>query len=255
MQWSKLIYWKQDLLILRFLTHVLYNFPVFLNRSVSFISGPLCLSIRYYCTFFCPILPSSITNRFHMLPPVTALACHWMWTILQTNHTLSGTHVTFWGHNDLYLNRVNTSEYLRVNTHHYMTTLTPWWSGSVRILDYCEGLMICGWQIMCVSVYTRRKSLSYSLPRRRAASPRILIQHASPEDDRYPSVERPQLRPLRAWLMPSNLIPPRSISKKDPKVFEGLSLKENGASHWSSNDELVSNWVNGLRQMSNSSCL
>lgn len=42
---------------------------------------------------------------------------------------------------------------------------------------------------MCVSVYTRRKSLCYSLPRRRAASPRILIQHASPEDDRYPSVE------------------------------------------------------------------
>ncbi|XP_044071084.1 regulating synaptic membrane exocytosis protein 1-like isoform X5 [Siniperca chuatsi] len=31
---------------------------------------------------------------------------------------------------------------------------------------------------------TERKSLSHSLPRRRPASPRILIQHASPEDDR-----------------------------------------------------------------------
>ncbi|XP_035805458.2 regulating synaptic membrane exocytosis protein 1-like isoform X36 [Amphiprion ocellaris] len=31
---------------------------------------------------------------------------------------------------------------------------------------------------------TDRKSLSHSLPRRRPASPRILIQHASPEDDR-----------------------------------------------------------------------
>ncbi|XP_034754169.1 regulating synaptic membrane exocytosis protein 1-like isoform X1 [Etheostoma cragini] len=33
---------------------------------------------------------------------------------------------------------------------------------------------------------TERKSLSHSLPRRRPASPRILIQHASPEDDRQP---------------------------------------------------------------------
>lgn len=32
---------------------------------------------------------------------------------------------------------------------------------------------------------THRKSLFHSLPRRRPASPRILIQHASPEDDRY----------------------------------------------------------------------
>uniref|UniRef100_A0A669CLW8 Regulating synaptic membrane exocytosis 1 n=1 Tax=Oreochromis niloticus TaxID=8128 RepID=A0A669CLW8_ORENI len=36
---------------------------------------------------------------------------------------------------------------------------------------------------------TERKSLSHSLPRRRPASPRILIQHASPEDDRYPFVD------------------------------------------------------------------
>lgn len=36
---------------------------------------------------------------------------------------------------------------------------------------------------------THRKSLSHSLPRRRPASPRILIQHASPEDDRYPFVD------------------------------------------------------------------
>ncbi|XP_044071099.1 regulating synaptic membrane exocytosis protein 1-like isoform X18 [Siniperca chuatsi] len=34
--------------------------------------------------------------------------------------------------------------------------------------------------------HTNRKSLSHSLPRRRPASPRILIQHASPEDDRQP---------------------------------------------------------------------
>ncbi|XP_010772184.1 regulating synaptic membrane exocytosis protein 1-like [Notothenia coriiceps] len=33
---------------------------------------------------------------------------------------------------------------------------------------------------------TERKSFSHSLPRRRPASPRILIQHASPEDDRQP---------------------------------------------------------------------
>ncbi|XP_028983289.1 regulating synaptic membrane exocytosis protein 1-like isoform X7 [Betta splendens] len=37
---------------------------------------------------------------------------------------------------------------------------------------------------------TERKSLSHSLPRRRPASPRILIQHASPEDDRI-------------WMLPS----------------------------------------------------
>uniref|UniRef100_A0A4W6F224 Regulating synaptic membrane exocytosis 1 n=1 Tax=Lates calcarifer TaxID=8187 RepID=A0A4W6F224_LATCA len=43
---------------------------------------------------------------------------------------------------------------------------------------------------------TERKSLSHSLPRRRPASPRILIQHASPEDDRYPFVD-PQLGHLQ----------------------------------------------------------
>ncbi|XP_034465258.1 regulating synaptic membrane exocytosis protein 1-like isoform X25 [Hippoglossus hippoglossus] len=38
-----------------------------------------------------------------------------------------------------------------------------------------------------------RKSLSRSLPRRRPASPRILIQHASPEDDRQPrTLETPE---------------------------------------------------------------
>ncbi|XP_029690535.1 regulating synaptic membrane exocytosis protein 1 isoform X4 [Takifugu rubripes] len=42
---------------------------------------------------------------------------------------------------------------------------------------------------------SERKSLSYSLPRRRAASPRILIQHASPEDDRQPrTLEIPEYR-------------------------------------------------------------
>ncbi|XP_055018443.1 regulating synaptic membrane exocytosis protein 1-like [Boleophthalmus pectinirostris] len=36
-----------------------------------------------------------------------------------------------------------------------------------------------------------RQSLSHTLPRRRPASPRILIQHASPEDDRLQTVEGP----------------------------------------------------------------
>ncbi|KAM6997440.1 regulating synaptic membrane exocytosis protein 1-like isoform 16-T16 [Tautogolabrus adspersus] len=40
---------------------------------------------------------------------------------------------------------------------------------------------------------TERKPLSHSLPRRRPASPRILIQHASPEDDRQPrTLETPE---------------------------------------------------------------
>ncbi|XP_041866049.1 regulating synaptic membrane exocytosis protein 1-like isoform X6 [Melanotaenia boesemani] len=38
---------------------------------------------------------------------------------------------------------------------------------------------------------TERKSFSHSLPRRRPASPRILIQHASPEDDRQPQTLEP----------------------------------------------------------------
>lgn len=107
---------------------------------------------------------------------------------------------------------------------------------------------------MCVSVYTRRKSLSYSLPRRRAASPRILIQHASPEDDRYPSVEPPQLRPSESL---TYAFKPHTVMihfKERPKGFEGSTLKESVVM-MSSYDELVSNWVNGLRQMSNSSCL
>lgn len=138
--------------------------------------------------------------------------------------TLCGTHVTFLAYQGLALIGLtcwNVWGWTSIISYSCTTTLTPWWSGSLTILDYCEGLMVCGWQIMCVSVYTRRKSLSYSLPRRRAASPRILIQHASPEDDRYPSVEPPQLRPQRAWLMPSNLIPSWSISKKVLKVLRG----------------------------------
>nr|XP_046258948.1 regulating synaptic membrane exocytosis protein 1-like isoform X3 [Scatophagus argus] len=44
---------------------------------------------------------------------------------------------------------------------------------------------------------TERKSLSHSLPRRRPASPRILIQHASPEDDRQPrTLETPEYQTL-----------------------------------------------------------
>ncbi|XP_069030883.1 regulating synaptic membrane exocytosis protein 1 isoform X2 [Embiotoca jacksoni] len=44
---------------------------------------------------------------------------------------------------------------------------------------------------------TERKPLSHSLPRRRPASPRILIQHASPEDDRQPrTLETPECQTL-----------------------------------------------------------
>ncbi|KAM4615019.1 regulating synaptic membrane exocytosis protein 1 isoform 2-T2 [Polymixia lowei] len=44
---------------------------------------------------------------------------------------------------------------------------------------------------------SERKSLSHSLPRRRTASPRILIQHASPEDDRKPRpLETPECQTL-----------------------------------------------------------
>ncbi|XP_008428569.1 regulating synaptic membrane exocytosis protein 1 isoform X7 [Poecilia reticulata] len=44
---------------------------------------------------------------------------------------------------------------------------------------------------------TERKSFSQSLPRRRPASPRILIQHASPEDDRQPrTLEAPECQTL-----------------------------------------------------------
>ncbi|XP_033978366.1 regulating synaptic membrane exocytosis protein 1-like isoform X2 [Trematomus bernacchii] len=44
---------------------------------------------------------------------------------------------------------------------------------------------------------TERKSFSHSLPRRRPASPRILIQHASPEDDRQPrTLETPECNTL-----------------------------------------------------------
>lgn len=60
---------------------------------------------------------------------------------------------------------------------------------------------------------THRKSLSHSLPRRRPASPRILIQHASPEDDRYPVVD-PEPLSSRAWL---DLMP--LLYDTNPEVF------------------------------------
>lgn len=167
--------------------------------------------------------PSSNVNHSHQFSHFTT-GKHSCLSVDGKHTTLCGTHVTFLAHNGLALIGLtcwNIWGWTSVISYSCTTTLTPWWSGSLTILDYCEGLMICHPQIMCVSVYTRRKSLSYSLPRRRAASPRILIQHASPEDDRYPSVEPPQLCPQRAWLMPSNLIPSWSISKKDPKVLRG----------------------------------
>ncbi|XP_062422581.1 regulating synaptic membrane exocytosis protein 1-like isoform X13 [Pungitius pungitius] len=48
---------------------------------------------------------------------------------------------------------------------------------------------------------TERKPFSHSLPRRRPASPRILIQHASPEDDRQPrTLETPECHTLGSEL-------------------------------------------------------
>ncbi|KAK9541962.1 hypothetical protein VZT92_001970 [Zoarces viviparus] len=71
---------------------------------------------------------------------------------------------------------------------------------------------------------TERKSLSHSLPRRRPASPRILIQHASPEDDRM-------------WMLlpsPENLIH-LSTKKRQPRTLEiperhalGRNLRDSG---------------------------
>ncbi|XP_065815734.1 regulating synaptic membrane exocytosis protein 1 isoform X26 [Labrus bergylta] len=50
-----------------------------------------------------------------------------------------------------------------------------------------------------------RKPLSHSLPRRRPASPRILIQHASPEDDRQPrTLETPECQTHGRKLSNSN---------------------------------------------------
>nr|XP_029135750.1 regulating synaptic membrane exocytosis protein 1-like isoform X6 [Labrus bergylta] len=52
---------------------------------------------------------------------------------------------------------------------------------------------------------TERKPLSHSLPRRRPASPRILIQHASPEDDRQPrTLETPECQTHGRKLSNSN---------------------------------------------------
>ncbi|XP_005935355.3 regulating synaptic membrane exocytosis protein 1 isoform X4 [Haplochromis burtoni] len=83
---------------------------------------------------------------------------------------------------------------------------------------------------------TERKSLSHSLPRRRPASPRILIQHASPEDDRI-------------WmLLPSqeSLIH-LSTKKRKPRTLEtpeshilGRKLFDSGRGHLQSGGSLSS---------------
>ncbi|XP_034407614.1 regulating synaptic membrane exocytosis protein 1-like [Cyclopterus lumpus] len=74
---------------------------------------------------------------------------------------------------------------------------------------------------------TERKSLSHSLPRRRPASPRILIQHASPEDDRI-------------WmLLPSQeTLIHLSTKKRQPRTLEtpechalGRKLPDSGRGH------------------------
>ncbi|XP_035847933.1 regulating synaptic membrane exocytosis protein 1-like isoform X8 [Sander lucioperca] len=74
---------------------------------------------------------------------------------------------------------------------------------------------------------TERKSLSHSLPRRRPASPRILIQHASPEDDRI-------------WMpLPTQeTLIHISTKKRQPRTLEipvcqalGRKLPDNGRGH------------------------
>ncbi|XP_069394585.1 regulating synaptic membrane exocytosis protein 1 isoform X7 [Paralichthys olivaceus] len=74
---------------------------------------------------------------------------------------------------------------------------------------------------------TERKSLSRSLPRRRPASPRILIQHASPEDDRIW-----MLLPTQETLIQL------STMKRQPRTLEtpecqthGRKLSGSGRSH------------------------
>ncbi|XP_028325093.1 regulating synaptic membrane exocytosis protein 1 isoform X4 [Gouania willdenowi] len=74
---------------------------------------------------------------------------------------------------------------------------------------------------------TERKSLSHTLPRRRPASPRILIQHASPEDDRIwmllPSQETPsQLSTKESMLSVSCVIYLKAIDRlffSNPNIF------------------------------------
>lgn len=74
---------------------------------------------------------------------------------------------------------------------------------------------------------TERKSLSHSLPRRRPASPRILIQHASPEDDRIW-----MLLPTQETLIHL------STKKRQPRTLEtpechtlGRKLSDRGRGH------------------------
>ncbi|XP_071337558.1 regulating synaptic membrane exocytosis protein 1 isoform X6 [Trachinotus anak] len=74
---------------------------------------------------------------------------------------------------------------------------------------------------------TERKSLSHSLPRRRPASPRILIQHASPEDDRIW-----MLLPTQETLIHL------STKKRQPRTLEtpecqalGRKLSDSGRGH------------------------
>ncbi|XP_051281962.1 regulating synaptic membrane exocytosis protein 1-like isoform X8 [Dicentrarchus labrax] len=83
---------------------------------------------------------------------------------------------------------------------------------------------------------TERKSLSHSLPRRRPASPRILIQHASPEDDRIW-----MLLPTQETLIHL------STKKRQPRTLEtpecqtlGRKLSDSGRGHLQGGSSLSS---------------
>lgn len=130
----------------------------------------------------------------------------------------------------------------RFEIHIKETALSALWA-TANILFYPSRLMCLRRMCVCSGCYplmlhftntglfyneviffpcTNRRSLSHSLPRRRPASPRILIQHASPEDDRYPFVD-PQPLPLRAWLVPDNLKP---LGTKHRTLFCGNPTKD-----------------------------
>ncbi|XP_026212182.1 regulating synaptic membrane exocytosis protein 1-like isoform X7 [Anabas testudineus] len=74
---------------------------------------------------------------------------------------------------------------------------------------------------------TERKSLSHSLPRRRPASPRILIQHASPEDDRIW-----MLHPTQETLihLSTNTRRPRILETPECQTL-GKELSDSGRGH------------------------
>lgn len=183
------------------------------------------------CCTFCSTrhLQTRITfARFHNLRAVTIPACH-----CDVKSGIICKHITpSLGHKSRFIMSYPYQQRRNIWrwTHHrffsftHDNTITKW----CKILDYCEGLLMIVAEISwCVSVYTRRKTLSYSLPRRRAASPRILIQHASPEDDRYPSVEAPgsSLWELDLCLQTSHRHHP--FKRQNQRFLRGFHLRKN----------------------------